>query len=105
MALAGKKDGRGYRVYTLMGDGELAEGSVWEACMLASHYKLDNLVAIVDRNRLQITAGTEAVNSLEPLRAKFEASSTRSTASGRSSASEVNARNATASSSDKAVRL
>ncbi len=73
MALAGKKDGRGYRVYTLLGDGELAEGSVWEACMLAAHYKLDNLVAIVDRNRLQITAGTEDVNGLEPLRAKFEA--------------------------------
>ena len=73
MALAGKKDGRSYRVYTLMGDGELAEGSVWEACMLAAHYKLDNLTAIVDRNRLQITAGTEEVNGLEPLRAKFEA--------------------------------
>lgn len=73
MALAGKKDGRGYRVYTLMGDGELAEGSVWEACMLAAHTKLDNLIAIVDRNRLQITAGTEEVNALEPLRAKFEA--------------------------------
>lgn len=73
MALAGKKDGRSYRVYTLMGDGELAEGSVWEACMLAAHYKLDNLVAIVDRNRLQITSGTEDVNALEPLRAKFEA--------------------------------
>ncbi len=73
MALAGKKDGRSYRVYTLMGDGELAEGSVWEASMLAAHYKLDNLVAIVDRNRLQITAGTEDVNALEPLRAKFEA--------------------------------
>src|SRR5688572_9346619 len=59
MALAGKKGGSAYRVYTLLGDGELAEGSVWEAFMFAAHYKLDNLVAIVDRNRLQITGGTE----------------------------------------------
>jgi len=72
MALAGKYDGRAYCVYILMGDGELAEGSVWEASMTAAHYNLDNLVAIVDRNRLQITNGTEAVNRLEPLAAKFE---------------------------------
>lgn len=73
MALAAKLDGRGYRVFTLLGDGELAEGSSWEASMTAAHYRLDNLTVIVDRNRLQITAGTEEVNALEPLRAKFEA--------------------------------
>ena len=49
MALAGKMDDRDYRVYTVMGDGELAEGSVWEGAMAASHYKLDNLCAVVDR--------------------------------------------------------
>lgn len=61
MALAGKMDKRDYRVYTVMGDGELAEGSVWEGAMAASHYKLDNLCAVVDRNRLQISGGTEEV--------------------------------------------
>ena len=58
MALAGKMDNKDYRVYTVMGDGELAEGSVWEAAMAASHYKLDNLCAVVDRNRLQISGCT-----------------------------------------------
>jgi transketolase len=72
-AIAGKKDGRNYRVFTLLGDGELAEGSSWEASMTASHYKLDNLVVIIDRNTLQITGRTEEVNSLEPLEDKFEA--------------------------------
>ena len=72
-ALAAKLDGRKYRVYTLLGDGELAEGSSWEASMTAAHYKLDNLTVIVDRNRLQITGSTETVNALEPLHAKFEA--------------------------------
>lgn len=61
MALAGKMDAKNYRVYTVMGDGELAEGSVWEAAMAGSHYKLDNLCAIVDRNRLQISGCTEDV--------------------------------------------
>ncbi len=61
MALAGKMDGSSYRVYTVMGDGELAEGSVWEGAMAAGHYKLDNLTAIVDRNRLQISGTTEEV--------------------------------------------
>lgn len=73
LALAAKLDGRSYRVFTLLGDGELAEGSSWEASMTAAHYKLDNVTVIVDRNRLQITAGTEEVNALEPLHAKFEA--------------------------------
>lgn len=61
MALAGKMDGKSYRVYTVMGDGELAEGSVWEAAMAAHQYKLDNLCAVVDRNRLQISGNTEDV--------------------------------------------
>jgi transketolase len=73
MALAAKLDGRAYRVFTLMGDGELGEGSVWEAAMAASHYHLDNLTAIIDRNGLQITGLTEQVNPLEPLADKFRA--------------------------------
>lgn len=61
MALAARMDGRPTRVYTVMGDGELAEGSVWEGAMSAGHYKLDNLCAVVDRNRLQISGCTEDV--------------------------------------------
>ena len=61
MALAGKMDKKSYRVYTVMGDGELAEGSVWEGAMAGGHYHLDNLCAIVDRNRLQISGTTEEV--------------------------------------------
>lgn len=61
MALAGKMNKSNYRVYTVMGDGELAEGSVWEGAMAAGHYKLDNLTAIVDRNHLQISGTTEEV--------------------------------------------
>ncbi|MBS4208114.1 transketolase [Bacillus sp. FJAT-50079] len=71
MALAAKMDGKTYKVYTLMGDGEQAEGSVWEAAMSASQYKLDNLVAIIDRNRLQITGCTEDVMGIEPLADKW----------------------------------
>lgn len=71
MALAGKRDGKNYRVYTVMGDGELAEGSVWEGAMAAGHYKLDNLCAVVDRNGLQISGTTEEVMSHEPLAARF----------------------------------
>jgi transketolase len=73
MALAGKLDHRSYRVFTLMGDGELAEGSVWEASMSAANYRLDNLVVIVDRNTLQISGRTENVMRLEPLEEKFRA--------------------------------
>jgi transketolase len=73
IALAGKIDRKDYRVYTLLGDGELAEGSNWEAAMMAAHYRLDNLVAIVDRNGLQITGSTEDVCQLSPLDEKFEA--------------------------------
>lgn len=61
MALAGKMDNKSYRVYTVIGDGELAEGSVWEGVMACSMYRLDNLCAIVDRNRLQISGSTETV--------------------------------------------
>jgi transketolase len=73
MALAAKQDHRPYRVFTTLGDGELSEGSVWEASMSASHYQLDNLTAIIDRNTLQITGRTEAVMRLEPLAEKFAA--------------------------------
>lgn len=67
MAIAGKMDKKDYRVYVLMGDGELDEGSVWEASQIAAHYQLDNLVGIVDRNRLQISGDTEEVLKLENL--------------------------------------
>jgi transketolase len=73
IALAGKKDGLSYRVYTLLGDGELEEGSNWEASMSAAHYGLDNLVVIVDRNTLQISGRTEDVSQLAPLGDKFRA--------------------------------
>ncbi len=73
MALAGKMDNAPYRVFTLLGDGELAEGSNWEAAMAAAHYKLDNLTAIIDRNTLQITGRTRDVCSSEPLDEKFHA--------------------------------
>ena len=73
MAKAGKMDNASYRVYTIMGDGELAEGSVWEGAMSASHYKLDNLCALVDRNRLQISGSTEDVMHHDDLQARFEA--------------------------------
>lgn len=71
MALAGKMNHRSYRVYTVMGDGELAEGSVWEGAMAAGHYKLDNLCAVVDRNRLQISGDTEKVMSQDDLCKRF----------------------------------
>jgi transketolase len=73
VALAGKKDRTDTRVFTLLGDGELAEGSNWESMLTAAHYGLDNLTAIVDRNRLQISGLTEEVCALENLQAKFEA--------------------------------
>lgn len=71
MALAGKMDGKDYRVYTVMGDGELAEGSVWEAAMSARQYGLDNLCAIVDRNRLQISGCTEDVMGQDDIAERF----------------------------------
>ena len=73
MAIVGKKDARSYRVYVMLGDGELQEGSVWEAAMAASSHKLDNLVAIVDRNRFQSGEMTEKILTLEPIDQKFRA--------------------------------
>jgi len=73
MALAAKMDTVPYRVFTLLGDGELAEGSNWEAALAAAHYKLDNLVAILDHNTLQITGHTRDVMSNEPLDEKWRA--------------------------------
>jgi transketolase len=73
MALAGKLDGADYRVITLLGDGELAEGSNWEAALAAAHYKLDNLTAIIDCNALQISGRTRDVMNHEPLAEKWAA--------------------------------
>lgn len=71
MALAGKMNQKEYRVYVVMGDGELAEGSVWEGAMAANQYHLDNLCAVVDRNRLQISGNTEDVMGQDDLHARF----------------------------------
>ncbi|MFQ5808258.1 MAG: transketolase [Armatimonadota bacterium] len=73
MAIAGKMGNCPYGVFALLGDGELDEGSSWEASLLAAHYRLDNLVVIVDRNTLQITGCTEEVLALEPLADKLTA--------------------------------
>ncbi len=79
MALAAKMDGTSTssetvnRVFCIMGDGEQQEGSVWESAMAAAHHKLDNLCAIIDRNRLQIDGGTEKVMAIDPLRDKWAA--------------------------------
>ena len=73
MAIAGKLDNADYRVYTLLGDGEIQEGQVWEAAMLAAHKKLDKLVVIVDNNNLQIDGAIDEVNSPYPIDKKFEA--------------------------------
>lgn len=73
MALAAKRSDEDYRVFCLMGDGEQAEGSIWEAAMSGAHYQLDNLIGIIDRNRLQISGSTEDVMGLEPLDKKWEA--------------------------------
>ena len=71
MAIGLKLDKKPYNVFTLLGDGELSEGSIWEGLMSANKYKLDNLIIIIDRNRLQITGKTEDVNPIEPLKEKF----------------------------------
>ena len=73
MALSAKLSGESYRVYTLLGDGEIQEGQVWEAAMLAGHRKLDNLTVIVDNNGLQIDGNIEDVCSPYPIDKKFEA--------------------------------
>ena len=72
MALAAKVQGKDYRVYTLLGDGETQEGQVWEACMFASHYKLDNLVVIIDNNGLQIDGDIAKVMNPYPYKEKLE---------------------------------
>ena len=72
MALAAKVQGKDYRVYTLLGDGETQEGQVWEACMFASHYKLDNLVVIIDNNGLQIDGDITKVMNPYPYKEKLE---------------------------------
>lgn len=71
MALAAKMDGLSYKVYVLLGDGELNEGQIWEAALTASHHGLDNLIAIVDRNQYQLTGKTEDIKSLEPIGEKW----------------------------------
>lgn len=73
MALAGRMDKKDYRVYVLMGDGEIQEGMVWEAAMAAGHYGLDNLCAFVDSNHLQIDGNVEEVMNPHPIDAKFQA--------------------------------
>ncbi|SEF60314.1 transketolase [Caloramator fervidus] len=73
MALAGKLDNKDYRVYALLGDGEIEEGQVWEAAMTAAHYKLDNLTAFLDHNGLQIDGPVSEVMNVEPVDEKFKA--------------------------------
>ena len=73
IALGAKRTQQNWRTFVVMGDGELAEGSVWEAAMAGAHYKLDNLFAVIDRNNLQITGATEDVMTLEDLTAKWRA--------------------------------
>lgn len=73
MALAGKMDNKSHKIYALLGDGELQEGLVWEAAMAASHYQLNNLIAFVDNNNLQIDGAICEVMSPFPIDAKFEA--------------------------------
>ena len=73
MALSAKMNGKDFRVYSVLGDGEIEEGQVWEAAMFASAKKLDNLVAVVDNNNLQIDGTVEEVNSPYPIDKKFEA--------------------------------
>lgn len=72
-ALAAKRDNSAVKVFTILGDGEMAEGSNWEAMMFAAHYKLDNLCAILDYNKLQITSSNADVMGLEPIDKKLEA--------------------------------
>lgn len=72
MAMASKLDKKGYRVYCLVGDGEIEEGQIWEAAMTSSHYKLDNLCVIVDNNNLQIDGEVVEVMSVYPLKEKFQ---------------------------------
>jgi transketolase len=72
MAIAARLDNKKYRIYCMMSDGELQEGNTWEAVMMAGKLRLNNIVAIIDRNNIQIDGFTEDVMPLEPLRQKFE---------------------------------
>lgn len=72
MALSSKMDSKGFRVYCIVGDGEIQEGQIWEAAMTSSHYKLDNLCVIVDNNNLQIDGKVTDVMNIYPLKNKFE---------------------------------
>jgi len=73
MALAGKLDGRDYRVYCMVGDGELQEGQVWEAAMAAAHHGLDNLLVIVDNNQMETDGPTRSINNVEPIAPRWDA--------------------------------
>jgi transketolase len=73
MALGAKLDRKNYRIYVMLGDGEMDCGQTWEAAMAAAHYKLDNLTALVDRNKLQLDGPTEKIMSIEPLADKWKA--------------------------------
>ncbi len=73
LALAGKLDGKNYKVYAIIGDGESQEGSVWEAAMAAAHHKLDNLVVILDKNQVQETGKTKDVMNIDPAPEKWKA--------------------------------
>ncbi|HHW47717.1 MAG TPA: transketolase [Clostridiaceae bacterium] len=72
IALGGKLDGKDYKVYVMLGDGEIQSGQVWEAAMAASHYKLDNLIGIVDYNQLQCDGATNKIMNIEPVKNKWE---------------------------------
>lgn len=73
MALAGKLDQKGYRVYAVLGDGEMQEGQVWEALMSAAHYRLDNLIAVLDHNRIQLVGPTSDIMTVSPAAEKIRA--------------------------------
>lgn len=73
MALSARLDGKAWRVYVLMGDGEINEGMVWEAAQAASHYKLGNLIAVIDRNTLSLDGPTEEIMAIEPIAKRWEA--------------------------------
>lgn len=73
IAMAGRLDGKEYKVYCVIGDGECQEGQVWEAAMTAAHYKLDNVIAILDSNKLQIDGSVCDVKNIEPIRQKWDA--------------------------------
>lgn len=72
IALSGKLDKKQYNVYVLMGDGEIQEGQIWEAAMTSSHYKLDNLIAILDNNNLQIDGFNDDIKAIKPIKEKWE---------------------------------